>query len=970
MKMSSHFAKSMRHIALNYLTGLILLISIPLAVSAGDVPEVIYFNGKIITLDKSERIAEAVAVLNGKFLAVGSDAEIKKLAGPKTKLVDLQKRTVTPGFIDAHTHPVETMYLTTDFVNCRYPGVPSVRQALSNMSDSVKTAKKGQWILAACVSASQTKFAEKRMPTLAELDSISPDNPVVVLDGTHLFVVNSKALGVIGVKKGQTKLPHGGGIGLDSNGNPNGTLTDAFADVPSVLTPAQLESFFTTGIQKFWNSYGFTTVMGITQAAVVPVIQKVAASGYKPTLRYSMSVWKAANGEDMPEDLSVFAFPAGSNTDYYHFTGIKAWVDGENDARTGLMCSPYLGHKETDPEGGHGSQVTSEEQAMRLAKIAQKNGVICMLHCSGDKAMAIGMTTYENLCSQEKPKTIFRIEHFGVFQMYQNQLDRAVKLHNEGLRISVQPTWLTVLVKSDIEDMGYERAATGFRFRTMVDKGLEPAGSTDVTGVYLENTNPMKAIYATVTRNSDAGKFEPDQALTVTESLKMWTIWAARSLGEEELKGTIEPGKFADMTVISDDILTIDPQMIIDIKIEKTIVGGTIVYDRKKTLNYSLPAGQNIYDPPVPLPAGNHGNLIWATEISTDVAGAKAWKILYRSTDIHGEECPVSGMVIAPVGKAPTGGFPIVSYAHGTTGVNRGCAPSMVDNPAKDATYYFFPDSPDRIDAGIPGLTQMIAAGYVVVATDYQGQGTPGFHQYLIGPTAARNTLDAILAVRQLPEAGAGNKAVVTGWSQGGQAAIWSGQIAEYLTDSALLVGVVAMAPVNAREQSIIEAQIIASGKTLPAMTISETLMAQFAMAGTFPELQLSDVLTPLGIDFIRESSKRQSSKQMGQALVYLQAWKGTATRPDPQNQDKWLKRIEEMTLGNTPSKVPVAVYQGDDDPTIFPAATEAYVKQARVSGIKITYQHYPGVDHLRVPGAAQADFMNWIADRFAGKQQ
>lgn len=558
----------------------ILFLFLAFAASATE-PDVIFVNGKIITVDKAGSVVSAVAVKDGKILAVGRDADIRKLAGSSTTIIDLGGKTVVPGLIDAHTHPVETMYLSTDFVNCRYPGVPSVKQALRNMTDSVKTAKKGQWILAACVSASQTKFAEKRMPTLAELDSISPDNPVVVLDGTHLFVVNSKALDVIGVKKGQTKLPHGGGIGLDSNGNPNGTLTDAFADVPSVLTPAQLESFFTSGIQKFWNSYGFTTVMGITQAAVVPVLQKVAASGYKPTLRYSMSVWKAANGEDMPEDLSVFAFPAGSDPDYYHFTGIKAWVDGENDARTGLMCSPYLGHKETDPAGGHGSQVTSEEQAMRLANIAQKNGVICMLHCSGDKAMAIGMTTYENLCAQGKPKNIFRIEHFGVFQMYQNQLDRAVKLHKQGLSISVQPTWLTVLVKSDIEDMGYERAATGFRFRTMVNAGLEPAGSTDVTGVYLENTNPMKAICATVTRDSDDGKFEPEQALSVEEALKMWTIWAAKSLGEEKLKGTIEPGKYADMTVLSDDIMTIDPEKIRDIRINKTIVGGKIVYSLK-----------------------------------------------------------------------------------------------------------------------------------------------------------------------------------------------------------------------------------------------------------------------------------------------------------------------------------------------------------------------------------------------------
>jgi predicted amidohydrolase YtcJ len=541
-------------------------------------PDVIFINGKIVTVDKAGSIVSAVAVKDGKIMAVGKDADIRKLAGSSTKIIDLGGKTVVPGLIDAHTHPVETMYLSTDFVNCRYPGVPSVKQALRNMTDSVKTAKKGQWILAACVSASQTKFAEKRMPTLAELDSISPDNPLVVLDGTHLFVVNSKALEAIGVKKGQTKLPNGGRIGLDSKGNPNGILTDAFADVPSLLTPVQLEIFFTTGIQKFWNSYGFTTVMGITQAAVVPVLQKVAASGYKPTLRYSMSVWKAANGEDMPEDLSVFTFPAGSDPDYYRFMGIKAWIDGENDARTGLMCSPYLGHKDTDPEGNMGSEVTSPEQAARLMEIAENNDVICMMHCSGDKSMDIGLTAYETFCAKGTPKQLFRIEHFGVFQMYSEHLARAVKLYPKGFRVTVQPVWLTVLVKSDLADMGRERASTGFRFRTMIAAGLEPAASTDVTGVYLDNTNPMKAIHACVTRNSDAGIFLPEEAITVMEALKMWTIWAARSLGEEKVKGSIEPGKFADMTVLSDDILTIDPENIKDIKALKTIVGGKVVY--------------------------------------------------------------------------------------------------------------------------------------------------------------------------------------------------------------------------------------------------------------------------------------------------------------------------------------------------------------------------------------------------------
>ncbi len=381
-----------------------------------------------------------------------------------------------------------------------------------------------------------------------------------------------------------------------------------------------------------------------------------------------------------------------------------------------------------------------------------------------------------------------------------------------------------------------------------------------------------------------------------------------------------------------------------------------------------VPKGKTVYDAPDPLPPGKHGNLIWATEIKTEIPGARAWKVLYHSTDIHDVAAPVSGLVIAPKGKASANGRPVVSWAHGTTGIARNCAPSMVENPAKDALFYFFPYSADRINSGIPGLTQMIAAGYVVAATDYDGLGAPGFHQYMIGPTEGRNVLDAAVAAQHIPQAGAGKRVVVLGWSQGGQASVWAAQLADYVAGLTEVLGAVALAPVNALEQSKIANQMIAEGKKLPGITSAETIMAQYAMAVTFTELQLSDVLTPFGIDFIKESAKCQCNHHMGASLGYMQAWKGPATRPDPQNREAWLKRIEQMALGNVPTQVPIAVYQGDDDPEIYPAATEAYVKKACASGTTISYSHYADTDHLRIPVRSQADFLSWIADRFAGK--
>ena len=381
-----------------------------------------------------------------------------------------------------------------------------------------------------------------------------------------------------------------------------------------------------------------------------------------------------------------------------------------------------------------------------------------------------------------------------------------------------------------------------------------------------------------------------------------------------------------------------------------------------------VPKGKSFYDAPDPLPSGKHGDLIWTQKIKTDIPGARAWKILYRSTDINNAAVPVTGIVVAPTGKAPAGGRPVVTYAHGTAGLARSCAITLVDNPAKDATFYSFPDSPDKVDAGVPALTRMIGAGYVVAATDYQGLGAPGFHQYLIGPTAGRNVLDAVVAAQQIPEAGAGRNAVVIGWSQGGQASVWAGQLADYVADSVKVLGAVALAPVNALEQSKIEIEMVASGKKLTTMMGAETAMARYAMIMTFPELKFSDVFTPLGEEYIKEASKFQCNKQMGASLDYIQAWKGPAMRTDLLNQEAWLKRIEQVALGIVPSKVPIAVYQGDDDPIIFPAASEAYVKRACISGTAITYTNYAKTDHLRVPAQAQADFMKWIADRFAGK--
>ncbi|MFI5354782.1 MAG: amidohydrolase family protein, partial [Desulfobaccales bacterium] len=285
--------------------------------------------------------------------------------------------------------------------------------------------------------------------------------------------------------------------------------------------------------------------------------------------------------KDMPADLSKFQMPPGVDPAWYRFGGIKDWVDGENDCRTGYMYQPYLGHFDTDPPGGLGTLVTNQRGADRFAAIAHQAGVICMFHCSGDHATDIGLNAYDQLIKSGRPGTIMRIEHFGMFQLTEKQLQRAKEMKKRGLFISTQPIWLLELVKADYENMGAKRASTGCQFRSMIDAGLEPAASTDMTGIYLGNINPFVAIYAMVTRDSDKGNFVPEQAISVTEALKMWTIWGAKTMGEADVKGSIEPGKYADLTVLSDDIMTMPKEKLKDVKALKTIVGGKVVYEAK-----------------------------------------------------------------------------------------------------------------------------------------------------------------------------------------------------------------------------------------------------------------------------------------------------------------------------------------------------------------------------------------------------
>jgi predicted amidohydrolase YtcJ len=559
------------------LLGAVMAAALPIpaaAAAAPGAPDVVFLDGKVVTLDARGTIASAVAVKDGRFSAVGTNDAIRRLVGRKTRVVRLEGRTVIPGIVDAHSHPVPTMVFTKA-VDARAPGVPTVAQALRNLSDRARTAAKGEWIFVVGASSSQTKFGERRLPTRAELDLAAPGNPVWFWNGTHGEVLNSPALGALGISKGHLALARGGRVIVDASGEPTGEMLEGEYNAPALATPADIEGWLQKDIPALWSSHGVTTLEGMFELDEVAVLRRVAASGFRPAVRYVSFAFAAPNGAGMPENLDEIRMPGSAPADFYRTGGIKLWIDGEVDAGSGFCSTPYADPTGV-PDGGRGLQVTTQAEADAFADRGNAAGLGVGLHATCDAAYAIALSAFQKAAARGRPRTLQRMEHYGQFMALSDAQRQIVT--DLDIRAVTQPSWLLFLGRSTTHLLGEARASTGFRYGTMVKQGLRPAGSSDTTGVYLEAVNPFLAMKTAVTRLSDAGVIQPEEALPVEDALRMWTIWGARSLGLEADRGSIEPGKLADMAVLSDDILTLPPARIDQIRVVQTILGGEVVH--------------------------------------------------------------------------------------------------------------------------------------------------------------------------------------------------------------------------------------------------------------------------------------------------------------------------------------------------------------------------------------------------------
>ena len=358
----------------------------------------------------------------------------------------------------------------------------------------------------------------------------------------------------------------------------------------------------------------------------------------------------------------------------------------------------------------------------------------------------------------------------------------------------------------------------------------------------------------------------------------------------------------------------------------------------------SEPTEQPTPTPATPEPSVAPGDVISSERVAAP-EGATAWRVTYRSETIHGEPIAVSGLIVRPDGQAPAGGFPVLGWAHGSTGLADACAPSREARRLEDG----------GAAVGRLPLPPLWEAGYVVAATDYEGLGTPGRHPYLVGGSEAPSVLDAMRAAQRLPDAGAGPRAVVAGISQGGHAALFAAEVAPVHAPELDLRGVVALAPAAELAQA---AMALAFDPT--AVGFAVAIGAGFEAA--YPEADLRAVLTPAARD-------RLSVVDEGCFEDVLAAFQRPASevlRLEALLEPPWPALMIENTPGQRATDVPIFVGQGSADALVVPELTDALVARLEGLGDAVTYRRYPGASHGGVLEAAWPEVRTWLEARLA----
>jgi len=526
--------------------------------------DLILRNGKIWTVNPRQPIAQAVAVRDGKIIAVGKNADVAQLVGKGTRVIDLEGRLVLPGFNDAHTHFVSGGFALLG-INLR--DAKDEQDFARRLREYAAKLSKGKWITGG--DWDHEAWPSKKHPTKNLIDPVTPDHPVMVsrLDG-HIALANSLALKLAGIDK-STPNPQGGEIVKDpGTGEPTGILKDAAQDLLWRVIPSPTEEEYDAALRaamKHAAERGVTTVQDMATVDDFRAYQRALRRG-----ELTVRVYAFLPSSQLKE-MRRLGLQAGFGNEWLRFGGVKIFSDGSMGAGTALFFEPYA-----DDPATCGIQIHPVEELVQMVVEADKAGLQIALHAIGDRANHLALNAFEEaLRANGRRDSRHRIEHAQV--VTPEDLPRFTQL---GVIASIEPSHCIDDMRWAEKRIGRERCRNAYRFKSFAEAGARLAFGTDWT---VEPLDPMLGLYAAATREypegGPPGGWFPEEKITLAQAIEFYTLGSAYAEFMDRAKGSIEVGKLADVVVLSKDILGAAAPEILHTKVVYTIVGGKVVYE-------------------------------------------------------------------------------------------------------------------------------------------------------------------------------------------------------------------------------------------------------------------------------------------------------------------------------------------------------------------------------------------------------
>lgn len=528
--------------------------------------ERVFLNGNIHTMDPDQPRAEAVVTVGDRIAYVGDNTGARAYAHAGAVETDLGGSFVVPGLIESHNHMI-MFGLGAAQIDVRYPGVRSIAEIARLVGERADAYEPGRWVLAR--GYDDNKLDERRHPTRQDLDAVSPNHPVIVVNGSgHMAVANSLALRMAGVT-GATQAPQGGHIMLDDAGEPTGLLQETAQTLVTALIPAPTQADMVEALRLCGERYvaaGITSshTAGVNTEMEMTAHHVAAFEGVLPLRTYAMI------GRPLLQLVDDLGLRTGLGDHRLRIGPIKFFSDGSLIGRTAAVFEPFL----EDPRPDNlGLEMMPQEELDACVKQAHDAGFQVAIHAIGDRAIHMVLTAYERaLAANPRPDHRHRIEHCGICRP-----ELIERIARGGFLAVSQPVFIPEYGDGFLRHLGRERCQLTYPFKSLLDAGVNLVFSSDCP---VSAYAPLISVQAAVDERTGSGvPYAPAEAISVDAALRCYTVAGAHASFEERDKGTITPGKLADLTVLAQNPADVPPSQIANVPVRATIIGGETVFE-------------------------------------------------------------------------------------------------------------------------------------------------------------------------------------------------------------------------------------------------------------------------------------------------------------------------------------------------------------------------------------------------------